>query len=470
MTTDLYAEALATFDRLFEEAAVAGEPDRTAMIIATAALDARPSARTVLLKAHDARGFVFYTHLDGRKGRELQANPHAALLFHWPRVREGVQVRIEGAVEIVADTEADAYFASRPRGSQLGAWASKQSETLESRETFEQRIAKAEHEFEGREVTASAALGRPAGETGKGRVLVRRRFPPARAPAVRTQSCGRMDYADAVSVTGALQPLVGPQRIVCLTEEPTEVLYALGEQHRIVGISGFTVRPAQARREKPKVSAFTSAKIGEILKLRPDFVIGFSDIQADIAAELIRNGVEVWISNHRGVDEILDYVRRLGALVGAADKANAYAGQLQRGLAAIAGEAALLPRRPKVYFEEWDEPMITGIRWVAELVRIAGGDDIFPERAAESLAKQRILENGDEVIRRAPDIILGSWCGKKFRPEKVAARPGWGAIPAVRDGELHEIKSPVILQPGPAALTEGVAEIARIIRDWAAKN
>ncbi|QNP41198.1 ABC transporter substrate-binding protein [Lysobacter solisilvae (ex Woo and Kim 2020)] len=262
----------------------------------------------------------------------------------------------------------------------------------------------------------------------------------------------------------------GPQRIVCLTEEPTEALYALGEQHRIVGISGFTVRPAIARKEKPKVSAFTSAKIGEILKLRPDFVIGFSDIQADIAAELIRHGVEVWISNHRSVDEILDYIRRLGALVGAADKANAYADELQRGLAVIEREAATLPRRPKVYFEEWDEPLITGIRWVAELVRIAGGDDIFPERAAESLAKQRILEDGSEVVRRAPDIVLGSWCGKKFRPDRVASRPGWAAIPAVRDGELHEIKSPLILQPGPAALTEGVAEIARIIRAWAAKR
>jgi iron complex transport system substrate-binding protein len=263
---------------------------------------------------------------------------------------------------------------------------------------------------------------------------------------------------------------MGPQRIVCLTEEPTEVLYALGEQHRIVGISGFTVRPAVARKEKPKVSAFTSAKIDEILKLKPDFVIGFSDIQADIAAELIRRGVEVWISNHRSVDEILDYVRRLGALVGAADKANAYADGLQRGLAGIERDAARLPRRPMVYFEEWDEPLITGIRWVAELIRIAGGDDIFPERAAESLAKQRFLEDDGEVVRRAPDIILGSWCGKKFRPEKVAARPGWNAIPAVRDGELHEVKSPIILQPGPAALTEGVGEIARIIREWSARH
>ncbi|MEO7477858.1 MAG: ABC transporter substrate-binding protein, partial [Lysobacteraceae bacterium] len=240
----------------------------------------------------------------------------------------------------------------------------------------------------------------------------------------------------------------------------------LGEQDRIVGISGFTVRPAIARREKPKVSAFTSAKIDEILKLRPDFVIGFSDIQAEIAAELIKHGVEVWISNHRSVDGILDYIRRLGALVGAAEKANALADGFAHGLATIAQQAAALPRRPKIYFEEWDEPPITGIRWVAELIRIAGGDDIFPERAAESLAKQRILEDPDEVIRRAPDIIIGSWCGKKFRPEKVVARSGWDAIPAVRDGELHEIKSPLILQPGPAALTDGVSAIARIVRDW----
>ena len=262
----------------------------------------------------------------------------------------------------------------------------------------------------------------------------------------------------------------GPQRIVCLTEEPTEVLYALGEQHRIVGISGFTVRPPQARREKPKVSAFTSAKIDAILDLAPDFVVGFSDIQADIAAALVRHGIEVWISNHRSVAGILDYIRRLGALVGVADKADAYADALEDGLRAIERDAATLPRRPKVYFEEWDDPLITGIRWVAELVRIAGGDDVFPERAAESLARQRILADPDEVVRRAPDIILGSWCGKKFRPDRVAARPGWAAIPAVRDGALFEVKSPVILQPGPAALTEGVGEIARIIRAWSAKR
>ena len=260
----------------------------------------------------------------------------------------------------------------------------------------------------------------------------------------------------------------GPVRIVCLTEEPTEVLYALGEEARVVGISGFTVRPPRARREKPKVSAFTSAKIDRILELRPDFVVGFSDIQADIAAELVRAGVEVWIANHRSVDEILDYVRRLGALVGAADKARAYADELRRGLDAIAAAVPAGPR-PKVYFEEWDEPRITGIRWVAELVRIAGGEDIFPERAEKSLARDRILADDAETIARAPDIVFGSWCGKKFRPEQVAARPGWQQVPAVRDQQLFEVKSPIILQPGPAALTDGVRELAAHIARWHAR-
>ena len=249
---------------------------------------------------------------------------------------------------------------------------------------------------------------------------------------------------------------MGPARIVCLTEEPTEVLYAIGEEDRIVGISGFTVRPARARKEKPKVSAFTSAKIGEILKLEPDLVIGFSDIQADIARELIKAGIEVWISNHRSVAGILDYVRRLGALVGAADKAEALARTAEEKIAQVENAARMLPRRPRVYFEEWDEPMISGIRWVAELVRSAGGDDIFPELAEKSLARDRIIADPAEVIRRAPDIVIGSWCGKRFRPDKIAARAGWDAIPAVRDGELHEVKSPIILQPGPAALFDGL--------------
>ena len=263
-----------------------------------------------------------------------------------------------------------------------------------------------------------------------------------------------------------MRPSRGPQRIVCLVEEPTEVLYALGEQDRIVGISGFTVRPPRARKEKPKVSAFTSAKIGKILALKPDLAIGFSDIQADIAAELVRAGVEVWISNHRSVEGILDYVRRLGALVGAAAKAEAYADALERSVAAVAEKAAAFPIRPRVYFEEWDEPRISGIRWVAELVRLAGGDDIFPELSREPLAKQRILANDDDILRRDPQIVFGSWCGKKFQPDAVAARAGWASVAAVREKQLFEIKSPIILQPGPAALTDGLAEMHAHIARW----
>ena len=259
-----------------------------------------------------------------------------------------------------------------------------------------------------------------------------------------------------------------PQRIVCLTEEPTEVLYAIGEQDRIVGVSGFTVRPARVRREKPRVSAFISAHIDKILALKPDLAIGFSDIQADIARDLIRHGVEVWISNHRTVAGILSYIRRLGALVGAVDKTEAYVRGLELGLTAAREAGAALPRHPRVYFEEWDEPMISGIQWVSELVQIAGGIDVFPERAVCPLAKDRILANGDEVLSRRPDIMLGSWCGKRFRPERVRARLGWQDVPAVRDGELHEIKSPLILQPGPAALTDGVQAIHRIFARWAA--
>src|SRR5277367_1546218 len=254
-----------------------------------------------------------------------------------------------------------------------------------------------------------------------------------------------------------------PTRIICLTEEPTEVLYALGMEERIVGISGFTVRPARARREKPRVSAFTSAKVGRILELKPDFVVGFSDIQADIARDLIKCGVEVWISNHRSVDGILGYVRRLGALVGAATQAERYASELEAHVEAVRQAALMLPRRARVYFEEWDEPLITGIRWVSELVGIAGGDDVFPERARCALGKDRILADPSEVIRRAPDIILGSWCGKRFRPNQVQARAGWDAVPAVRDGELHEIKSPLILQPGPEALTDGLDAIHKVL-------
>jgi iron complex transport system substrate-binding protein len=261
-----------------------------------------------------------------------------------------------------------------------------------------------------------------------------------------------------------------PRRIVCLTEESTETLYLLGEQDRIVGISGFTVRPPRARREKPKVSAFTSAKLHEIEALEPDLVIGFSDIQADIAAALIRRGIEVWVSNHRSVEGILAYMRRLGAMVGADVRARELCERARANLDAIAARAAGLPRRPKVYFEEWDEPLISGIRWVSELVAIAGGDDIFPDHAVQSLAKDRIHADPLAPALRSPDIVLGSWCGKKFRPERVAMRPGWQDVPAVRNGELHEIKSAIILQPGPAALFEGVDAIAAIIHAWAQRH
>jgi iron complex transport system substrate-binding protein len=262
----------------------------------------------------------------------------------------------------------------------------------------------------------------------------------------------------------------GPQRIVCLTEEPTEVLYALGEQHRIVGISGFTVRPKQARAEKPKVSAFTSARIEQILALKPELAIGFSDMQADIAAALVRAGVEVWIANHRSVAGILDYVRRLGALVGAADAAQRYARQLAQGVDEVRRRAAAWPLRPRVYFEEWDEPQISAIAWVSELVGIAGGEDIFPQRAAAPLGRDRIVADPLEVVRAAPQLIIGSWCGKKFRPERVAARPGWAEVPAVREHQLHEVKSPLILQPGPAALTDGLAALHAIIAGWHARH
>ncbi len=257
-----------------------------------------------------------------------------------------------------------------------------------------------------------------------------------------------------------------PQRIVCLTEETTETLYLLGEDARIVGISGFTVRPPRARREKPRVSAFTSARIDRILDLAPDLVLGFSDLQADIAAELIRRGADVHVFNHRSVDEIFSMILTLGGMVGAAGAAERLVDELQGGLACIRESAAGLSRRPRVYFEEWDDPLISGIRWVSELIAIAGGEDCFGELARAPLGRDRIIADPLEVVRRAPDIVIGSWCGKKFRAARVAERPGWAEVPAVRDGELHEVKSAMILQPGPAALTDGVMAIHDIIRRW----
>jgi iron complex transport system substrate-binding protein len=252
-----------------------------------------------------------------------------------------------------------------------------------------------------------------------------------------------------------------PERIVCLTEEPTEVLYALGEEDRIVGITTFTVRPARAR--KPRVSAFTSAHIDRILELDPDLVIGFSDIQADIARDLIKKGVEVWISNHRSVDGILGYVRRLGAMVGAGEAADVYAAELASHVESIRTAAATWPRRPRVYFEEWHDPLITGIQWVAEVIRIAGGDDVFPELSSNSLAKDRIIPDPATVPGRSPEVILASWCGKKVQFDHIYGREGWEEVPAIQNRHVFEIDSSIILQPGPAALTDGLDEIHRIL-------
>ena len=259
---------------------------------------------------------------------------------------------------------------------------------------------------------------------------------------------------------------LSPSRIVCLTEETTEWLYLLGQDWRIVGISGYTVRPRRARQEKPKVSAFLSAKIDKILALEPDCVFGFSDLQADIAAQLIRAGVQVTIFNQRSVEDIFGMLYQVAAIVGQAEQGLQRIAQMRAQLEAMRAVAAGFKRRPRVYFEEWDEPHISAIQWVSELVGIAGGEDCFPELARESLGKNRIIADGNEIVARAPDIVVGSWCGKKFRPEKVADRPGWAQVPAVRDGQLFEIKSADILQPGPAALTDGVAQLHRLFVQW----
>lgn len=264
--------------------------------------------------------------------------------------------------------------------------------------------------------------------------------------------------------------LPGPQRIVCLTEETTEWLYLLGQEARIVGISGYTVRPRRAREEKPKVSAFLSAKIDRILALQPDCVFGFSDLQADIAAALIRAGVQVTVFNQRSVEEIFTMLYQVAAMVGCAEEGvrqiEAMRVQLAEMAAAVGAQLAAGRRRPRVYFEEWDEPPISAIRWVSELIGIAGGADCFPELAKESLGKNRIIADPLQIVDRQPDIIVGSWCGKHFRPEKVAAREGWQGVPAVRDGQIFEIKSADILQPGPAALTDGVAQLHAVVMRW----
>lgn len=253
-----------------------------------------------------------------------------------------------------------------------------------------------------------------------------------------------------------------PKRIVCLTEETTETLYLLGEGDRVVGISGYTVRPPEAR-EKPKVSSFLHARYEKIEALRPDLILAFSDLQAEITNDLVKRGYPVFTFNQRSVAEILQMIRVLAGIVGVAARGEALAAQFERGLDQIRQRAATLPYRPKVFFEEWYDPLISGIRWTEELVRIAGGEPIFPELENASLAKDRIVSS-DQVIARAPDVIIGSWCGKPVRPARIAARPGWSDVPAVKNGRIYEVKSSYILQPGPAALTEGVQQLEQIIR------
>lgn len=249
-----------------------------------------------------------------------------------------------------------------------------------------------------------------------------------------------------------------PKRIVCLTEETTETLYLLGAQDRIVGISGFTQRPAQARREKPIVSAFTSADIAKIEAQSPDLVLAFSDLQADLVRELIARGHQVFTWNQRSLAEILNMVVVLGALVGKSREGLALADQLERNLDAVRASAARLPRRPRVYFEEWPDPMISGIRWVSELIEVAGGDDIFSELRTQGLARERIV-TAQRVIERDPELIVASWCGKLVKPERIVSRPGFEHVRAVRAQRIREIKSTLILQPGPASLTDGLREL-----------
>ena len=252
-----------------------------------------------------------------------------------------------------------------------------------------------------------------------------------------------------------------PRRIVCLTEETTETLYLLGEGDRVVGVSGYTVRPPEAR-QKPRVSSFLHAKFDKIEALEPDLILAFSDLQAAITTELVSRGYPVFTFNQRSVPEILQMIRILGGIVGVADKAEALASRLEEGLEKIRAAASTWPVRPRVYFEEWDEPLISGIRWVEELIEIAGGTPVFPELRHAKLGKDRILSS-EQVVAAAPDVIIASWCGKPVRPARITARPGWEDVPAIRTGRVFEVKSPYILQPGPAALTEGVAQIHRIL-------
>jgi iron complex transport system substrate-binding protein len=255
-----------------------------------------------------------------------------------------------------------------------------------------------------------------------------------------------------------------PRRIVCLTEETTETLYLLGEGDRVAGVSGYTVRPPEARR-KPRISSFLHARYEKIAALEPDLILAFSDLQASITSELVGRGYPVFTFNQRSVAEILQMIRMIGGMVGASARAEALAASFEQTLDAMRASTASWPSRPRVYFEEWDDPLISGIRWVEELVDIAGGDPVFPHIREARLAKDRIVSS-EQVIAAAPDVIIASWCGKPVRQARISARPGWDRIPAVQNGAIHEVKSTYVLQPGPAALTEGVARIHAILSAW----
>ena len=261
-----------------------------------------------------------------------------------------------------------------------------------------------------------------------------------------------------------------PERIVCLTEETTETLYLLGEEHRIVGISKYTVRPPEAARDKPKISAFITADVDKIIALNPDLVLGFSDLQGDIAAELIKKGFPVMVYNQRTVEEICNAILLIGNIVGAGKKAETLVTGYIKRLEDTHNKNAHMNRKPRVYFEEWDEPLISGIKWNKDLIAFAGGEDCFPELGDKNLAKDRIIKDHREIISRSPDIIIASWCGKKFKPEQLRSREGWEKIPAVKNNHVYEIDSSIILQPGPAVLTEGFDQIVHIIELWNSKE
>jgi iron complex transport system substrate-binding protein len=294
--------------------------------------------------------------------------------------------------------------------------------------------------------------------------------PPLEAP-LDGPGCGTLAKPGTWRAAAGDTPAgLGPQRIVCLTEETTEWLYLLGEERRIVGISGYTVRPPRAREEKPKVSAFLSARIERIADLRPDCVFGFSDLQADIASDLVKKGIQITVFNQRSVGEIFSMLYQVAALVGRAESGLELIAQMRQRLLGIEQAASALVRRPRIFFEEWYDPHISAIAWVSELIGIAGGDDCFPELAREPMGKGRIIADGKEIVRRDPDIVLGSWCGRRFRPAHVKARPGWQTVSAVKHDQIFEIKSADILQPGPAALTDGVEQIHAIVMAWAARH